>query len=381
MRRLARLTAGTSIAADIANAVIPNPFIQEAESRAFESLAQTVLGQSAHQDATEVQLTRVELDASTHALLFRSPEPLDWARTSLTVRQSADFHSVNELPGQVKLATVQFASIRPRDESVSLLLRDRLSPAGYRIEAETFPGPVKEATGVNILLLDSFDGPPSGELFQESFAANALDRYEIIDEGTNFGPSSWTLTNGLIRQTSSISGGLDDRTDPVKPGTMALVGLPSWSNVRISVGLRSNDDDGIGVAFRYRDRENYYLWSMDSERHFRRLIRKSASNYTVLWEDAIPYLVGGDYLLVLESSADQIVGFLNGDLLFTVRDKEHGSGRVGLYCWGNISAEFTSLSVQDIADPLILWQPAFIDLSDLRILDENSSTPAAFRWV
>ena len=76
----------------------------------------------------------------------------------------------------------------------------------------------------------------------------------------------WAATNGVLTQTSDLS-----VADPGVhfPGTYALAGEPRWRDVQISVRLRSDDDDAIGIMFRYFDGDNYYRFSMDAQRSYR----------------------------------------------------------------------------------------------------------------
>ncbi|NIS81968.1 MAG: hypothetical protein GTO14_17565, partial [Anaerolineales bacterium] len=60
---------------------------------------------------------------------------------------------------------------------------------------------------------------------------------------------------------------------------------------------RSGDDDAIGLMFRYKDKDNYYRFSMDRERKYRRLVKKVGGKYSLLWNDAVQYQVDRDYLL------------------------------------------------------------------------------------
>lgn len=65
------------------------------------------------------------------------------------------------------------------------------------------------------------------------------------------------------------------------PGSYAGAGDPAWSDYRLSVLLRS-EADAIGVMARYRDPDNYYRFSMDRERRYRRPTKKAGGRATVL---------------------------------------------------------------------------------------------------
>jgi hypothetical protein len=107
--------------------------------------------------------------------------------------------------------------------------------------------------------------------------------------------------------------------------------------------MRSDDDDAIGVMFRYQDANNYYRFSMDRERKYRRLIKKIGGTVTVLWEDAIQYTLGRSYILTLDCIGKDLVGYIDGVPLFIVEDNEIHAGRFGLYCWGNTGARFNEV--------------------------------------
>src|SRR5690606_6786920 len=83
--------------------------------------------------------------------------------------------------------------------------------------------------------------------------------WTITDEGTVSAPSVWQLRNGALVQSSNIQGG----GATAYPGTFAVAGDATWTDYRLSVRLRSDDDDAIGVMFRYQDEDNYYRLSID----------------------------------------------------------------------------------------------------------------------
>ena len=100
--------------------------------------------------------------------------------------------------------------------------------------------------------------------------------------------------DSILRQTSNIYGGGVDAFSPDKPGTYLL--LPKyyydiygysfdpykWKNYTVSARMRSTDDDAIGIMFGYRDANNYYRFSMDRERKYRRLVKVVNGIFSVL---------------------------------------------------------------------------------------------------
>lgn len=368
------------LAALLAEAVAPSSVPSEAEARAYETLAGHILGAAARQSPPEVQLTRAERAGNSIAFLIQSPEPIDWQRTDLEVLRADSLVPRRQLPGSLKLTDATFGTTQPNEESVTLLLRDAIDLSGHRVEQRRLPGPVAETVDNPVLFVDEFDGA-GGLLFQEAFGPNALDHYTIVDEGTNLGPSAWAVVSGHIVQNSEIFGGSVSEAVPDKPGTIALTGSAAWANVRISAGLRSTDDGAIGLVLRYRDADNYYRFSMDRERSYRRLVKKVGGTVTVLWEDDAAYNLAQSYRLVIEAYGDRLRGYLDDVLLFSVQDQAIGAGRVGFYCWANAGAHFESLSVEALEVQPVLWQPAFADLSEVEIVDEPEAIGGPSEWT
>ena len=191
-------------------------------------------------------------------------------------------------------------------------------------------------------------------LLDEPFEFLIPGRWTFVDEGDQQGPSQWEVTAGELRQTSNIFGGSIDGSVPEKPGTYALAGDPNWTDYRVSVRLSSDDDDAIGIMFRYADAQNYYRFSMDRQRSYRRLIKKVAGVVTVLWEDTVQYTLGREYVLTVDCVGERCTGYLDGVPLFTVEDSDLTAGRIGLYCWENTGARFAEVRVAAPA-----WTPYY----------------------
>ncbi len=61
-----------------------------------------------------------------------------------------------------------------------------------------------------------------------------------------------------------------------------------WTDYRVTLTMRSEDNEAIGVMFRYRDSNNYYRFSWDSQRSYRRLVKRENGVFTLRAEDAEP---------------------------------------------------------------------------------------------
>ena len=87
-----------------------------------------------------------------------------------------------------------------------------------------------------------------------------------VDQGTYFAPSAWSASTGVMIQSSNIYS-LPARDEAPKLGTYALYtsGM-NWTDYHVSLNIRSDDDDDIGLMFRYANDNNYYRFSWGAQR-------------------------------------------------------------------------------------------------------------------
>lgn len=359
----------------------------ETEARAYEEIA-SLAGLATVPDPDEVQVVRVEAERPETStvepvgLLVQCAEPIDWTRTDLQVLRATRLREPTVAPGSVKLTDTVLGGFSANEEQLTLLVRSATDLSRHRIEYQTFPTPLIRSGHDTILLDDDFGGPEAGLLFEEAFGPNALDRYTVVDEGGNLGPSNWLVLDGAIVQTTQIYGGDTQASSPPKPGTMLLLrGSDAWPDTRMRVRFSSGDNDAIGLVFRFADIDNYYRISFDRERTYRRLVKKVQGVFTVLWEETGEYAVGQPYELVVEAVADRIVVLLDGFVLCTVRDADLGSGAVGFYCWANSPSRFERLVVESLHSDPLLWQSTFPDLGDIEVVDAAGADFGPSTWV
>ncbi|MFP4625772.1 MAG: hypothetical protein ACLFNI_04165 [Natronomonas sp.] len=166
--------------------------------------------------------------------------------------------------------------------------------------------------------------------------------------------SDWHIDGDQLRQTSNIYGHVGNEYH--EPGTHGVTGQPEWRDYRATVTLGSGDNDAIGLLVRYQDRENYYRFSMDHERNYRRLVKHVDGTTYLLWEDDEQYEANREYVLTVECVGGTISGYLDGLKLFSVQDHSLDAGQVGLYCRANNAAFFDDIRVTAPADS---WQPYY----------------------
>lgn len=216
--------------------------------------------------------------------------------------------------------TVTLNHIRDRARLPNTLGPDLRAPFGYR----------------RAFLEDTFDSP-------------RLLGWQILDEGTRDAPSQWSIRNGRLEQSANLYGPDVSATDH-RLGTFAWWSKPAaqlWSNYLFTVTLRSSDDDGIGVLFRYQDSGHYYKLEFDQQRGFRKLFKKVAGLETLLAIENFGYPQEQDLEVRIEVTNGLLRASLDGQVLFggPVADADLARGSVGLYCWGSAGVQFDNVTV------------------------------------
>jgi hypothetical protein len=198
------------------------------------------------------------------------------------------------------------------------------------------------------------NGPP-GALLADSFSAPGLAGWTVVDQGTVGAPSAWSSSGGSALQASNIHGGTLVGSDPHKPGTFLRRGDPAWTDVAINVRMMNADDDAIGVMFRVVDAINYYRFSMDSERSYRRVTRTLNGVTTTLAESAEGYFPGRWYDVSVQAEGPRLQVFLDGAPVLVAQDATFGAGSMALYCWGSQGAQFDDIVVAPPSPPAVTF--------------------------
>ena len=220
-------------------------------------------------------------------------------------------------------------------------VEDAALPAG-RIGLYCWANGGARFSGVRVYRPDRLAG---ASLLADDFGVETAGRWSFVTNGDHAGPAVWQTTGGELRQTSGVWGGAVTFAELAKPGTVALAGDTTWTDYRVTVRLMSVFPDAVGVVFRYADPDNWYRFSMDRNLAYRRLVRCAGGTITVLWQDVELYETGRSYLLTVDAVGDTLTGYLDGVPLFAVRDQAVPAGGIGLYCWRNPTARFSSVRV------------------------------------
>jgi hypothetical protein len=171
--------------------------------------------------------------------------------------------------------------------------------------------------------------------YTDTFDNGRTDGWLKRDQGPIGGPSNWHVLSGKLVQASNIYGGSTAAGVPGKPGTMFIAGDNNWTNYDFSVTAQTSDDDAFGVYFRYTSPDDYYRFSMDSQRHYRRLIKVVDGKVSTIWQNtSTGYKPKTAYTIRVVAVGNQIQILLNGTRIVDLADSSLTHGRFGLYTWG-----------------------------------------------
>jgi hypothetical protein len=181
----------------------------------------------------------------------------------------------------------------------------------------------------------------------------------IVDDAS--GTSAWWVENAALIQSSNIYSGSLDGTVLPKLGTYALLDTigSSVTDYQLTLSMKSEDNDAIGVMFFYQDSNNYYRFSWDRERAYRRLVKCENGEFTLLAEDEVSYEIGQTYQVKIAAQGTTIQVWIDGASVFSVTDSSFSGGKIAFYCWGNAGSYFDDILVQDIPTGTTLFWTDF----------------------
>ncbi|MBN2012791.1 T9SS type A sorting domain-containing protein [candidate division KSB1 bacterium] len=177
-----------------------------------------------------------------------------------------------------------------------------------------------------------------------------MDRWTIVDdEPCSSGPSHWFVQNGALNQTSNIY--KNEFEHIYYMGTQISAGNVEWTDYYFTARISSSDNDGIGMLFRYQDKDNYYRFiTVEDESNygpFKRL-QKIANGYvTTLSESTTNIKIPGTFIGKIHVVGDSIYVYEDNALLFAVQDASFQTGKIGLMCYANPNAIFDDIYISE----------------------------------
>ncbi|MCI0514274.1 putative Ig domain-containing protein [candidate division KSB1 bacterium] len=213
----------------------------------------------------------------------------------------------------------------------------------FTVQVSDSKQPAQKMTQNYTLLIQEF-----AILFADDFNDGNFNGWTVVDEGSNYRPSAWKVPNGTLGQTSEIWGGAYEPSSPNKPGTFLYYPGADWRDYEFSAQLNSSHYHALGIMFRYRDQNNYYLFTMDSKDQYRRLVKKEAGVYSILAADNFSFAMNKWYPVVATVNGSQIQITFDGKVIFSVKDTALNGGGIALYSWKNRGSYFDDITVKEI---------------------------------
>jgi len=200
------------------------------------------------------------------------------------------------------------------------------------------------------------DGEGAFEFFDD-FSTDTIGNYTIVDEGASSGPSAWSVDtgNGWIQQTANIHSN-HGSDNPLMPGTFVLANnAPSLGDYIFEAKIRSTDDDGFGLMFRYVDQNNYYRfawWNNGREpNNGKKIDQVSSGAWSNLTSDAILYTSGQWYDAKIVAAGNSLNVYIDNMVtpVLTTTGSGPTSGKVALYTHANQNGHFDNVRIRKYA--------------------------------
>ncbi len=208
--------------------------------------------------------------------------------------------------------------------------------------------------------------------FYDNFDDGDFNGWKVTDDvEPQSGPSEWVVENGVLVQKSNIwAYGPVELETKYHLGTHVSTGDKNWTDYSMNALVRSSDNDGVGLIFRYQDSENYYrillmndpAWSgRDSSgvpvnTPLQRIQKFIDGEPVILAENKVSQAYpSGFFALTADARGDTLKAYLNGVLILSAIDDEYDAGRIGLLSYANAGAYYDSVSVT--SEPLVYDKP------------------------
>lgn len=189
-----------------------------------------------------------------------------------------------------------------------------------------------------------------------AFSPASLALFDVVDDprATTDTPSAWAVDpEGRIVQTSRIRGG-QATANANKPGTYLVLrpraDVPPLRDFSITTTVRSSDDGGIGVVFRYAGPDDFYFFLMDSGVGYRMLAKKIGDSFSQFSTPALDtgegFDLDRDYELRLRVASSTFTVFLDDAEMLSGSDTDLvGAGRIGFMTRDNAGGAFSELRI------------------------------------
>jgi len=173
-------------------------------------------------------------------------------------------------------------------------------------------------------------------LVHDDFTHPTLAAWQVVDVGKNAAPSRWTVSQGAVHQTTNIftrtwngdrwadwtGSYLAHRTGTLRDGTVEMA---FWST----------DDDGVGLAWRFRDKDNLCKVQLASSTSLWQVSRTVAGKFKCIAVGKIGYRKGLLQRLRVRCAGQRTAIWLDDKLLFAGEIDGPQEGTVAIESRGN----------------------------------------------
>jgi hypothetical protein len=188
---------------------------------------------------------------------------------------------------------------------------------------------------------------------------------EPLEDLGDKGPSSWRIGSGgldgqAMTQSSNIWG---DATDTVAIGSFVIYDKAEWADFILEVDVVANDDDGMGLVWRWEDRLNHYRFitmvdsgnSPNGRRGPYRLLERRLGDaggaelpfYETLADNTDSYTQGVPQTWKLEAIGNTFKFYVDDKLTLEAQDNTYKKGKIGFLVYAQSGVFFDNLRITD----------------------------------
>ncbi len=191
--------------------------------------------------------------------------------------------------------------------------------------------------------------------FYDGFSLNTISEYTVVDLGTTSAPSSWSITGGLMQETTNIH----TYGSPDMNGTFAYHESGNWNNCILEAKVRTTDDDFIGLIFRYVNSSNYYRFAWENQDHTasggigpgRYLHETVNGTWNTIDSDSVVYTTSKWYDFTIIMNGNYIEAYIDDVLVLNGTGSGPTSGKIGMYNWACQNAYWDDLRIRKFTLP------------------------------
>ncbi len=196
----------------------------------------------------------------------------------------------------------------------------------------------------------------------------------VVDEGNIDSPSNWFIYGDALTQGSGIYGG-DVNTggeDPHKPGTFIFASHISGGGYKIKFEMLSANIGSLGAMFNYSDANNYYRFSMNQQKAYRRVTKKIEGEASVIALEEFSYVKERFYEIIVFTVNGRLQIYIDKIRIFDLQDNSLPGGSFAFYSWNNPISMFKNLTIVGYEGSTHIEIPSTSNITSFTVSNDNS---------